>query len=137
MRKWIVGAAGWLKNKLNEFLTKESTSSVGKISSNLFEVELFLPQNWIPPFIEEINSKGDEVRTLKFFLRRHPERKDENFYVCSGCLEAGGEIDDIYATSSLPQKSWPLGKGVPRELAKEMFTHAREHELMWRWVKTL
>jgi len=96
-----------------------------------FEVLLSKPSSWEPPYVES-NSEDSEV-PLTFGLNKDWDR-DTYHYVCLGCSSAGGEIDDIFRTSSADESEWPYGDtGVPIPLVHEMFAHARQHEIMWRW----
>ena len=95
----------------------------------IFKIKIAKPSSWLPPYIEENEEESEVPLSFRLVLV-----KDEYHYVCAGCLSAGGELDDIFRTSSLPESAWPFGDtGVPVSLAHEMHTHARQHEILWRW----
>ena len=98
---------------------------------SIFQVLVAKPSSWAPPYVEE--SLEDSEAPLEFRLFKKPEA-DEYYYACSGCLSAGGEIEDLFQTSSAEEAEWPLGDGVPVRLAHEMYDHGRQHEIMWRWA---
>jgi hypothetical protein len=97
-----------------------------------FYIPLAKPSSWVPPYVEE-TSEESEV-PLEFILAKNWGGNDLHYYRCNGCYSAGGEVDDIFCTSSRPEAKWPHGDGVPVALAHEMYAHARQHEIMWRWA---
>jgi len=94
------------------------------------EVGISSPTTWIPPFINE-----EEVTEipLSFGLLQSLEYPTFFYYVCNGCRSAGGEIDDLFRTSS--SQDWGDEAEVPAVLRGEMLQHARQHEIMWRWSR--
>ena len=96
-----------------------------------FEVPVAKPSSWLPPYVED-NAEDSEF-PLKFVLNKDFDG-DNYHYLCKGCSSAGGEIDDLFRTSSLPESAWPFGDGVPVPLAHEMYAHGRQHEILWRWA---
>ena len=98
----------------------------------LFHVPISKPSSWVPPYVEEASEESEVP--LEFILFKNWDEEDHHYYRCKGCYSAGGEIEDIFCTSSMPETAWPFGDGVPVELAVEMYAHARQHEIMWRWA---
>lgn len=96
-----------------------------------FTVPICKPSSWDPPYVEEKLEESENP--LVFGLFQDESNEGRYQYFCRGCLSAGGEIDDIFRTSSLSENHWPFGEGVPKELARQMYDHARQHEIMWRW----
>jgi hypothetical protein len=97
----------------------------------VFEVPVVRPSSWKPPHVED--HFEDSSVPLQFKLTRDWDGKTYH-YTCSGCMSAGGEIDDIFRTSSGEESEWPYGDdGVPIRLAHEMFAHGRQHNILWRW----
>jgi len=100
----------------------------------VFEVSVAKPSSWDPPYVEE-NLKNSEVPLQFKLLKDWYDGGEETYrYVCFGCRSAGGEIEDLFRTSSALEAEWPEGDGVPRRLAHEMYAHARQHEVLWRWA---
>ena len=97
----------------------------------IFSTPVAKPSSWQPPFVEG-GLEESEV-PLQFRLIKDPEG-DAYRYFCCGCLSAGGDRNDMFCTSSAEEDEWPYGDiGVPRRLAFEMLSHARQHEILWRW----
>jgi hypothetical protein len=97
-----------------------------------FQATISKPSSWLPPYIDD--NLEESKYPLEFSLQKDWQG-DTYHYVCRSCMSAGGEIDDIFRTSSAEEKEWPYGEeGVPIRLAHEMFTHSRQHEIMWRWA---
>ena len=98
----------------------------------VFMVTISKPSSWRPPFVE------DDLKESNFpveFSLRKDLQGETYHYACRSCLSAGGEIDDIFRTSSAEEPEWPYGdEGVPIRLAHEMFAHSRQYEIMWRWA---
>ena len=98
----------------------------------VFQVPVAKPSSWLPPYIEE-NLEESEV-SIEFRLVKDFDG-GKYHYACRGCSSAGGEIEDLFRTSSLPEEAWPYGdEGIPTPLVHEMFAHGRQHEIFWRWA---
>ena len=97
----------------------------------VFEIPIVLPSSWQPPYVEENEEQSDFP--LEFILFRDFEGLNWH-YKCRGRISAGGEIGDIFKTVSLPESEWPVGEGVPKLLVHEMYSHGRQHEIIWRWA---
>jgi hypothetical protein len=95
----------------------------------IFEVTLLKPSSWTPPYVEE--SEEESEVPLRFRLVKGDG--EHYYYLCLGCLSAGGEIEDIFQTSLAEESEWPCGDGVPVRMAHEMYDHGRQHEIIWRW----
>ena len=98
----------------------------------VFQVPILKPSSWEPPFVEQCSEESENP--LEFILTRDSQQEDYYYYRCRGCYSAGGELGDMFRTDSRHERAWPFGEGVPRELAEEMYSHARQHEIMWRWA---
>jgi hypothetical protein len=97
----------------------------------IFQIPVVRPSSWLPPFVEE-NEESSDV-PLEFGLSRDWDA-ETYYYRCKGCHSAGGEIDDLFRTSSAEESEWPYGdEGVPVRLVHEMYAHGRQHEILWRW----
>jgi hypothetical protein len=97
----------------------------------VFSIPVIKPSSWKPPYIED--NEEESAVPLEFYLFKNYD-SETYFYRCQGCLSAGGEIGDIFCSSTAEETEWPYGdEGVPKRLAHEMFSHARQHEILWRW----
>ena len=97
----------------------------------VFTIPIAKPSSWAPPYIDD--NLEESEHPIEFSLTKDWQGETYH-YVCRSCMSAGGEIDDIFRTSSAEESEWPYGdEGVPVRLAHEMFAHSRQHEIMWRW----
>lgn len=107
---------------------------------NIFEVSVVVPTSWNPPFVEfdtEESEQPLQFKLVRSWLELDSDIGNRWAFTCLGCSSAGGEIEDIFRTSSFVLDdggSTYWGKEIPTPVRHEMYEHGRQHEIIWRWA---